>query len=64
MKSHRTKEERQVIARRIFGALCTHYPDRYIALVERPEGAETTPDANAPSGANAIGAGARPETMP
>jgi hypothetical protein len=35
MKSF-TKEERRVIARRIFEALCEHYPDRYIALVERP----------------------------
>jgi hypothetical protein len=32
----RTKEERQAVARRIFEALCEHYPDRYIALVEQP----------------------------
>ena len=32
----RTKEERQAVARRIFEALCKHYPDRYIALVEQP----------------------------
>ena len=31
-----TKEEGQVVARRIFEALCEHYPDRYIALVEQP----------------------------
>jgi len=31
----RTKEERQAVARRIFEALCEHYPDRYIALVEQ-----------------------------
>jgi hypothetical protein len=31
-----TKEERQVVARRIFAALCTHYPDCHIALFERP----------------------------
>ena len=36
MKSRRTREERHVIARRIFEALCEHYPDRYIALVEQP----------------------------
>ena len=32
----RTKEERQAVARQIFEALCEHYPDRYIALVEQP----------------------------
>jgi hypothetical protein len=37
-----TKEERQVVARRIFEALCAHYPDRYIALVEQPGCAEPT----------------------
>ena len=36
MKSRRTREEQQVIARRIFEALGEHYPDRHIALVERP----------------------------
>ena len=35
-----TKEERQAVARRIFEALCTHYPDRYIALVGQPGSAE------------------------
>ena len=37
-----TKEERRVVARRLFEALCAHYPDRYIALVERPERAKLT----------------------
>jgi hypothetical protein len=37
-----TKEERRVVARRLFEALCAHYPDRYIALVERPERAKPT----------------------
>ena len=31
-----TIEERRVIARRVFAALCAHYPERYVALVERP----------------------------
>jgi len=35
MKSF-TKEERRAVARRIFEALCEHYPDHYIALVEPP----------------------------
>ena len=30
-----TKEERRAVARRIFEALCEHYPERYIALVEQ-----------------------------
>ena len=46
MKSRRTREERQVIARRIFEALCEHYPDRHIALVERPGSIEPTPTAD------------------
>jgi hypothetical protein len=35
MKSF-TKEDRRAFARRIFEALCEHYPDRYITLVEQP----------------------------
>jgi hypothetical protein len=31
-----TTEERRAVARRLFQALCAHYPDRYIALVEQP----------------------------
>ena len=38
----RTKEERQAVARRIFEALCEHYPDRYIALVEQQGNASLT----------------------
>ena len=41
----RTKEERQAVARRIFEALCEHYPDRYIALFEKPGNAGVTPTA-------------------
>jgi hypothetical protein len=42
MRSRRTREERQVIARRVFEALCEHYPDRYIAFIERPGSSEAT----------------------
>ena len=31
-----TIEERRVVARRVFAALCAHYPERYVALVEQP----------------------------
>jgi len=31
-----TREERHAVARRLFEALCAHYPDRYIALIEQP----------------------------
>ena len=31
-----TIEERRAVARRVFAALCTHYPERYVALVEQP----------------------------
>jgi hypothetical protein len=42
-----TKEERLFVARRIFEALCAHYPGRYIALVDRAESAEPSPSATA-----------------
>ena len=31
-----TIDERRAVARRLFEALCAHYPDRYIALIEQP----------------------------
>jgi len=41
----RSKEERRVIARRIYEALCERYPDRYVALVEAARQATpTTPE--------------------
>ena len=41
-----TKEERQVVARRIYEALCAQYPDRYIALVEQPGSPEVSATAD------------------
>jgi hypothetical protein len=32
----RVREDPSYIARRLFTALCTLYPDRYIALIEQP----------------------------
>ena len=37
MSARLSKEERRVVAQRIFATLCAHYPDRYIALFERPQ---------------------------
>jgi hypothetical protein len=31
-----TIDERRAVARRAFAALCAHYPERYVALVEQP----------------------------
>jgi hypothetical protein len=31
-----TIEQRRAVARRLFAALCAHYPGRYVALVEQP----------------------------
>jgi hypothetical protein len=42
----RTKEERQAVARRIFEALCTYYPDRYIVL-EQPKAPDAATDSAA-----------------
>jgi hypothetical protein len=39
-------EERRAVARRLFEALCAHYPDRYIALVEQPANANPTAKIN------------------
>ena len=30
-----TIDERGAVARRVFAALCAHYPERYVALVEQ-----------------------------
>jgi hypothetical protein len=37
MNARLTKDERRAVAKRIFEALCAHYPDRHIALFERPQ---------------------------
>ena len=37
MSARLSKDERRAVAQRIFAALCAHYPDRYIALFERPQ---------------------------
>ena len=37
-----TIDERRAVARRLFEALCAHYPDRYIALIEQPESPNPT----------------------
>jgi hypothetical protein len=31
-----TMEERRAVARRVYAALCAHFPERYVALVEQP----------------------------
>jgi hypothetical protein len=40
-------EQRRAVARRVFGALCEHYPDRYITLIERLGREEQSPEASA-----------------
>jgi hypothetical protein len=37
MEARVIQDERRDVARRLFAALCTQYPDRYIALIEQPE---------------------------
>jgi hypothetical protein len=37
MGSQLSKDERRAVAQRIFAALCVRYPDRHIALFERPQ---------------------------
>ena len=57
----RTKEERQAVARRIFEALCEHYPDRYIALVVQLGNAGLTATATQ-SGSEIVDLGVTRET--
>ena len=54
MKSRRTKEERQAIVRRVFEALCAHYPDRYVVLIEQPGDAKAALQSTALLTTNAI----------
>jgi hypothetical protein len=37
MGARLSKDERRTVAQRVFAALCAHYPDRHIALFERPQ---------------------------
>jgi hypothetical protein len=37
------RNDPRYIARRVFKALCAHYPDRYIALIEQPYPERTKP---------------------
>ena len=37
MGARLSKDARRAVAQRIFAALCAHYPDRHIALFERPQ---------------------------
>ena len=44
MDARLSQDERSAVARRIFAALCAHYPDRYIALSERPRLGSSSPE--------------------
>jgi hypothetical protein len=44
---HAGEEDRRVVARRIFKALCALYPDRYLMLVESREVVSDRPPAGA-----------------
>ena len=56
MGARLSRDERRAVAQRIFAALCAHYPDRHIALFERPQpdiGSAERVVANAPVAAPA-----------
>jgi hypothetical protein len=38
-----SQNERRAVAQRIFAALCAHYPEHYIALIE-PKAAASSPE--------------------
>jgi hypothetical protein len=44
MGARLSKDARRAVAQRIFAALCAHYPDRHIALFERPQVGITLPE--------------------
>ena len=41
--------DRRVIAKRIYDALCAHYPDKYVALIQPSEVADAAPPAPDPA---------------
>jgi hypothetical protein len=40
-------EDRSVVARRLFDALCAQYPDKYIALIQPRDVVDGSPDLTA-----------------
>jgi hypothetical protein len=54
MDARLSQDERRAVAEHIFAALCAHYPEHYVALIESkvaassPEGVLTTSDATPP----------------
>jgi hypothetical protein len=40
-------EDRSVVARRLFDALCAQYPDKYIALIQPRDIMDVSPDLTA-----------------
>lgn len=61
----RSIEERRAVARRVFEALCSHYPDRYITFIERPGSEEPSSEASAQADTTAepIGQGFREKPL-
>ena len=51
MGARLSKDERRAVAQHIFAALCAHYPDRYVALFERPQVGASSPERVLTSGA-------------
>ena len=43
MGARLSQDERRAVAERIFAALCAHYPERYVALVD-PKVAASSPE--------------------
>jgi hypothetical protein len=40
-------EDRSIVARRLFDALCAQYPDKYIALIQPGDVVDGSPDLTA-----------------
>jgi hypothetical protein len=43
MTQHAESEDRRIVARRLFDALCAQYPDKYIALIQPRDLADDRP---------------------
>jgi hypothetical protein len=54
MGARLSQDERRAVAQRIFEALCAHYPEHYVALIESKVGASSPERVLTTSGATPL----------
>ena len=60
MATRLSRDERNIVAQRIFAALCAHYPKHYIGLIESPVLSASAADVEGPDAGVRVEADARP----